>query len=164
MLDGIDASIRVPNATSINFGTQQQFAVTLWVKTSAATDSELVSKRGSGTAYPYNIRMLANGTVQFSRSDGTTVASVTSSAAVNDNAYHFVAAVREGTELKIYIDGTLSGTATDTTVNATINNELLRFGVGDSVLPLPLAGQLDDVRLYDATICDTQIGTVMAQP
>lgn len=163
-LDGVDDFVRVPHYDALTFGNSAEFALTLWVKTTATTDSELISKRAGGNAYPYNVRLLANGQVQFTRFDGLSLATITSSATVNDGAYHFIAAVKQENELKIYIDGTLSGTATDTTTANTINSETLRFGFGDSLTPLPFNGLLDDTRIYNAPLCDSDVIAIMNQP
>lgn len=164
VLDGTDTSIRVPSPTAINFGTQQQFAITLWISTTVEADSELITKRDTNAAFPYNVRMLIDGTVQFSRNDGSVTSAVVSTATVNDGAYHFIAAVRENSELKIYIDGTLSGTVVDGSVAATINTGSLRIGISEQAPLLPFAGLVDDVRVYNQSLCASDVTAIMAEP
>ena len=72
--------------------------------------------------------------------------------------------MKEGTEIKVYIDGMLSGTATDTVTASTSNTESLRFGIGDGASPLPLNGLIDEVRVYNVALCDTDVVAIMGQP
>lgn len=160
--DGVDDFVRVPHYDALTFGTSAEFALTFWIKTTATTDSELISKRGAG-AYPYNVRLLSNGAVQFSRSDGANVASVTSTVPVNNGTYHFIAVVKQGDELHIYVDADFDGMATDTTAGSTTNTETLRLGIGDATALLPFNGLLDDARIYDVTLCDTDVAAIMAE-
>ncbi len=159
--DGVDDFMRVPHYDELTFGTSAEFALTMWVKTTATTDSQLISKRASG-AYPYDLRLLSNGTVQFARSDGATVVSVTSTASINDGSYHFIAAVKRGAELHIYVDGNLSSTVADSTTAPTINTEVLRLAVGSGVTPFD--GSIDDARIYDVTLCDSDVVAIMNEP
>ncbi len=164
VLDGIDRFIRITGAETVNFGTQQQFAIAFWVKTTSVTAGDLITKRDATGAFPYNVRMLANGTIAFSRNDGATTSQVVSFDAINDGAYHFITAVRASSELLIYIDGDLSSVAPDTTSAATINSAALQFGAGVGAAPLPFAGLLDDVRIYNTALCDTDVVAIMAEP
>ena len=160
--DGVDDFVRVPHYADLNFGAAQDFAITLWVQTT--NSGSLVTKREPGVPYPYDVLVTPGGFIEFSRFDGINLALVTSSSVVNDGAYHFVSVVKDGGMLNIYIDGLLAGSAVDSTVASTTNSHNTRFGIGDSVTPLPFAGLLDDVRLYDVMMCATDVPQIMVEP
>ena len=79
---------------------------------------------------------------------GTLTSQVASTGSDNDGAYHFVTAVRENSELVIYIDGARDSAAPDTVSAATVNSAALQFGAGAGASPLLFDGLVDDVRFY----------------
>lgn len=102
--------------------------------------------------------------MEFSRFDGVNFPFVSSTSAVNDGAYHFIAAVKDGGTLSIYVDGVLEGSAPDTTVGLTTNAQNIRFGIGDSFTPQALTGLIDDVRMYDVQVCASDVPLIMSEP
>jgi hypothetical protein len=133
-LNGSSNYVNVPDDAALDFGDPAKpFTIVAWVKTSASTAGGIVAKaRETNTPnMDYRLQMLATGAVQFTRwnqAAGVTD-TVTTSAMVNDGAWHHVAFVNESaTSHKIYIDGVLAVTSTTTWTHDNTNAEPVRIG------------------------------------
>ncbi len=159
-LDGIDDYVEIADDNSIDFDTQQDFTVAVWVKPGVNSDSEefIVDKSGVSSAFPYSVRYVpATGAVSVSRSDGTNTVSIQSTALINDGNYHHITLVRSGGSsgtLNLYIDGTLDGSSADTTTTTTVNAEALRIGRNNAN---HFAGTIDDLRIYNQALSLSEI-------
>ena len=76
------------------------------------------------------------------------------------NWYHLTG-VYDGTQLKIYVNGVRDGSKAETRA-LTQRTSSVRIGVGGTVNE-PLKGIVDDVRIYNRALSDTEISCV-AQP
>lgn len=163
LLDGNGGYVGVKDAAALDFGTAQDFTLETWVKygTSTTTDASIVEKwtvSGNapfGPAYPYALRTGSTqaGAVVCSRADDTNTVSVTSTRTdLNDDTWHHIACVHDGTakSLTLYIDGVAAGGTTYSTLNATENNSSLFFG-WRGLGPNWFGGAIDEVRLWNAT-------------
>jgi sialidase-1 len=90
------------------------------------------------------LRVQTDGRLAFLWDDGVSERIVSSSSPVNDDAWHHVAAVRDGevSELRIYVDGALSGNASDTTTGAVANARPLTVGAFNGTADRNLVGQI----------------------
>lgn len=117
--------------------TTSDFSLAVWVKTSAAAASGLIAKRDrSGNNPGYALEMAADGTVTVTICDGSGAPIVaTSTSTVNDNAWHFIAAVadRDG-NASLSIDGGAAQGATSISAQALtlLNTRTFYIGAGDS--------------------------------
>ncbi len=89
---------------------------------------------------------------------------VRGSADVNDGQWHHVAGVYDGTELRLYIDGTLDASA-KTSGSININTYPVYIGGNAEQPGREWNGLIDDVRLYNYALSDTEIEALHgAQP
>jgi len=113
---------------NLDFAAGETFSIETAIKTTShnsggsSGSGAIVAKDGSPPSKPRASWWLRvqDGYAVFKISDGTNEPSVTSSVKVNDGAWHTIEAVRDvaADQLQIYIDGTLRGTATDTTAGS----------------------------------------------
>lgn len=96
------------------------------------TSSDYIVERDSApSAQRYVIFTNADGTISARVDDNTTVRTATTTAAYNDNQWHLVTMVFDGTDLDIYIDGAFADNATGTALNTLSNGTaVLRIGEG----------------------------------
>jgi len=97
-----------------------------------------------------------NGRARFLVSDNTRERVFSSTANINTGQWHHLAAVRDATdpaakELRLYIDGQLSGTLADTTTGTFANGNALWIGRFNSGSRL-LTGDIDLVRITPAAL------------
>ena len=94
-----------PSDGHLDFGSNQDFSIEVWVK-GEGTDSTLIEKKGAGTAVGYSL-YLGSGRVYFAVYDGSTEYYVRSGdTTINDGKYHHIVGVRDGSALRLYLDGT----------------------------------------------------------
>ncbi len=156
-LDGVTEHISVPDDNALDFSAGQDFAVALWMKAAAAqpdtgaVGNSIVDKGSSGAHYPYTLQMANDGRVVASRSDGTHLPQVTSAYAANDGLFHHIALVKSGETLTLYVDGEVSGSASDSTSGTTTNTSALYVGQRDDGTG-HFAGTVDELLVFQRAL------------
>jgi hypothetical protein len=90
------------------------------------------------------------GKVRFfcSYSGGSYVDYNVGSGTISDSAWHHVAVTRSGSSLRIFIDGTQTGTTNTTLGTASIDNAIADYRVGSTTDgALNFNGYIDDLRI-----------------
>ncbi|MGI5216112.1 LamG-like jellyroll fold domain-containing protein, partial [Plantactinospora sp. CA-290183] len=116
-LDGVDDHVQVPFAESLAVDAAD-FTVMAWVKYSATTGNRPIFwAYGVGEDRSQMWLRAEPGTnrIQGRVQSGANGGSVMSSKAYNDGTWHHVALQRQGTTLRLFVDGNLDGTATGPT-------------------------------------------------
>lgn len=161
LLDGVDDHLRMAPAASLT-GTGP-FTLTAWVKTTDADGGMILQQRDAGTTGyegQYRLSMTPQGTVGFAVYNGGYQFDFASTATIDDGRWHHVAAVRDGTEGILFIDGTPVARAS---------------GPVKALAPLVVAagcdfrdkitflnGTLDDVRIYRRALTAADLAAIMA--
>lgn len=161
-LDGADDHVQVPFAESlaVNGG---DFTVMAWIKYTATSGNHPifwaynVGDQYSQTwlrAEPGSNRI--HGRIQSGDNGG----SVMSSTAYNDGAWHHVAFQRQGTTLRLFVDGRPDGVATAPTGTVSPARPFtMNFGRRlDGAQHF--AGSLDEARLYKKALSSTEISRI----
>lgn len=158
-LDGVSDYLSIPDSDRLEFGPNDDFTVALWVKadhtqpSSNTPDNAILAKWSGQGGYPYTIRyMNQTGKIRVARYDGSNFTKIDSSASINDEAYHHIAFVKNGSTLKLYIDGVENGQTTDKTSGSTSNNSDLYLGMRGGPTSIPFRGWMDDLRIYSYAI------------
>ena len=92
---------------------------------------------------------------------GNPDATATSKQSLADGDWHLVTATRfinqeaGKSELKVYVDGTLSAIAISDNISAMDKND--SFGVGRQYQTRGIVGEIDDVRVYDVALDAIQV-------
>jgi hypothetical protein len=158
-LDGVNDYAQIADNDAIDFTKDQNFTVEARVRTTGSTDNDAILEKWSQSGgYPFVIRYKANGTVLAARYDGLKNPTITSTSTINDGEFHHLAFVKEGSNLKLYIDGKLEGTTTDTTTGTTTNSSPLYLGSRGGNLEF-FKGDLDDVRIWNVARSEAEIKT-----
>jgi hypothetical protein len=158
------------NPDALNFGTSD-WTVTSWVNTTISGTDE--TERGTifgnggdwggGVRYTSCISETQDGMVTLTCDDDSTKVQATATTAVNDGEWHFVVAMREGTEISVHIDGQregensvpasydLSGTSQHNAYLGAITDHR------DASLKKTYAGLIDEVRVYSRALSQGHI-------
>lgn len=134
---GDDASIRLVNEVTYS----------CWVKTEGTAD---LMDRWEGGKEATMLRIEGAGTVGFYINTAGGTKSVTSAGVVDDNVWHHVVGVYDGTTLKVYVDGDLDCTPTNYDGTIVVSDSDLRLGYGWSAAYLD--GSMDEVRVYSRAL------------
>jgi hypothetical protein len=167
--DGADDFVQVPggDGSIFDFATRN-FSVSAWVKTSAG--GVVINKGGlsANQRDMWALRVDAAGKAVFEYENGaSTNPTAVSSANVNNNVWHHIVGVRDGTRnAKIYVDGVLVGsqslaagnTAVDTSSNIKIGGALFTSGSFSGFTNLN--GLIDDLRVYSRALTAQEVTTL----
>jgi len=162
----------IAHSSNYNFDTNDNFTISYWLKVpstqnnTGSTSNSIFEKwpvsGGVGNPYPFRCRLYNQnaggnaGKIFCDRYDGTNMPGVTTSGTVNDNQWHHIAFVKNGSSLLLYVDGQLSNSGTDNTSATTTNTSALYVGAkGGSALYF--TGTLDDIRMDNIARTETDV-------
>ncbi|MCK5044445.1 LamG domain-containing protein [Candidatus Parcubacteria bacterium] len=144
-LDGINDYVDCGSNDSLNFGTND-FTIALWAKTKEDSFRSLAGKTDSTANSGYSID--SYGEIRFILDDNNSYMAETTET-IDDNNWHHIVALREGDNLKIYIDGLLSATDSgNDNINVTSDYPFI-IGARNSGADAFFDGSVDDVRIYN---------------
>ena len=157
--DGINDYVNVSDNS--NLEGFAELTVSVWVKKAADNDPNedtIVSKWGPD--YTYALRYdSANDELDWLVGNGAAYDSSINSVSIEDNQWHHIAAVYDGTNGYVYLDGAQLADTASMGLGIGSNNNPLRIGVS----PYPaeandcFAGSIDDVRIYAKALSSGQI-------
>ena len=142
------------NAAGLN--KTNNFTIELWIKRSVnATSQPVLGKPLTTTTKSenYAIWLDTANKVRFEVGNGTTSKTVTTATAVDTNWHHVAATFASGA-LKIYLDGSLSASATATFTTAGTNTGTFDIGHFNTSY---FGGSLDEIAIYGTALSATQI-------
>ena len=169
--DGSDDYVYVTNDSVHNMGSGD-FTLSAWFKTSTTSTGNIVGKGSTyttGKRYQININDTgdcASGKIKVEIDDDSTKEFVCStSSSLNNNSWHHVVMVRDGNDLRLFIDGA---------EDANSPNDITGYGNIDSSRDFYIgaiyqeglgiadhySGLVDDVRLYNYALSATQVRKV----
>ncbi len=159
--DGIDDTIDLINSSDLNFDTM---TVEFWMKaaTTQSDDHYLVIDKQHGWVTPYSgwlmQGMTSPGVLSWAicyYNGSNLCAGVQTSSSLLDNAWHYISGTYDGTTLRMYVDGTLIGTAPLNTSAVSWKNDrnvlIARSWHGGGSPNRYFRGLLDEVRISDTT-------------
>lgn len=132
--------VTIPHQASLNFTNTEEYSLDLWVRTGPHSNvspavvekwNELTPTWGS-VPYPYVVRLNpADGTIHGASWDGTNFAGAFSQSRVDDNQWHHVTVVfrHPVKRIDLYVDGTLQGSTTYTTLGPLSNTIPVSLGL-----------------------------------
>jgi hypothetical protein len=157
--DGTNDHVDCGNSSTLNIET---CTVAAWIKTTSTAIGCILTKMDTSLKRPYEL-IINNppypNKVELNTYDGTNYPRCPSTTSVNNDKWHFIVGVRNRTAntLKIYVDGSLERTVTDTTsVGGTLNT--VNFWVGGRTVNSEyFAGIIDEVSVFNRALSATEI-------
>ncbi len=165
--DGIDDYVKVPHSGGINFGKDQDFTVSLWLKyggqdKTVVVDNDVLSKWKGG--YPFTVRIFNRthenqGAWYAARWDGDCQNGGNADGPrIDDQQFHHIVFVKKGTLLYGYTDGVETSHGSDNTICETKNEAPLYIGTRT---PDPNSnfykGAVDELRIYNRALTVEEI-------
>ena len=158
------------NPPSLDFGTGD-WTVTAWFKTAVTGNADankgtIYGKGGDSTGgkrYALTMSETTSGVVTLVTDDDVTKIVTDSKSVTNDDQWHFVAGQRQGTALRIFIDGRLEATSTaaaDYNLSGTSQHNAYIGAItnhADGSLYKLFNGLIDDVRVYNKALSEEEI-------
>jgi hypothetical protein len=167
--DGVNDYLEIPDDVA-DFAFNQNFTVTTWVKIPSANqpntlnvDNDILEKWSLVDGYPFVIRYFNHTAsagnrfkINVGRWDGTNNPNIFSTINLNDDAWHHIAFVKNGSALTLYIDGVQNNTTTDNTTGITTNSSGLNVGRRGNNTNY-FKGDIDEVRIWNIAKTATEI-------
>jgi len=136
------------------------FTISAWIKIDNRNAS-IISKRDAAYTEGYDFKILGNQSVELSWRNGS-LQTVTGATQIPANEWHHVAAIYDGTEVKLYIDGVEDASETRTPPVATTESFYIA-AAGKNTPVNHFRGNIDEVRVWDAVLSEQQMRFVMNQ-
>lgn len=151
-LDGANDYVAIPNEGL--YDVTGPMTVAAWIKVDAFDQQfQAIIAKGDGSW-----RLSREGTSDLLHFACTGLSSphLTSNRGVNDGAWHHVAGVYTGSQIRLYIDGKLDSSL-NSSGTITANNEPVQIGQNSQQANRNWEGGLFDVRLYDIALSGAEI-------
>jgi len=161
-----DDYVDLGNPSQLDFGTGS-WSVSAWIKMPATTDNRNIFSNGGdntgGIRYMLNVSESEDHKACLTVDDDATKVQSTSSVTVDDDQWHHIIGIRDGSSLLLYVDGALDGTNTlsagyDLSGTSQANAYI---GTGwrydTSALNKFFIGVIDDVRIYGRVLTEEEI-------
>jgi len=157
VFDGVDDYISIPDDASLDL--DDSFTISAWINPDDyGSFNQIVDKRVGGVSDPvnYHLRMVqTSGQLVFSVGDGVNTPILTSTEVIPVTTWTHVMAVRDKANalLKIYINGRLAGSMTDTTVGGSIvNTSNVFIGARSPDIANDFDGKIDEVMIFSKVL------------
>jgi RHS repeat-associated protein len=154
LFNGTTAYVEMPNSNSLNIS--GAITVEAWVKTSGTSYAQqdiLIRHNwgvsGSGGGYELSMTPLNKARVDFYQTP-TTYTTLTGNTVLSLGVWHHIAGVYDGTQIRIYVDGVLDGSVTNSGPAA--GNSGVRIGRNEQVGNYFFNGLIDEVRVSNAAL------------
>ena len=107
--DGVDDYVDIGSPASLNLST---ISISAWIKTT--NNGNIVGSDDQSLGRRFIFQILISGELRFYYWNTSSVAkNIVSTTTLNDGNWHHVMAINNGTDLKLYIDGTLDNSSLD---------------------------------------------------
>jgi len=152
-----DDYVEVPNDASLNFGSGN-FTISIWVKYSSSDLMKFVMKGAEGGGGKRYALVTYDGKISVAIDDDTVAKNVLSTETYNDSKWHYVVGVRDGNNLRLYIDN-VEETPTDITGYGDIDDATrpLVFGRRSDTSEGFYTGLLDEIIIWNRTLTSDEI-------
>ena len=145
--DGSGDYLNIPLTPEYNFG-NGDFTVELWINSPGISSQGILAfPHNSGNYAPILLFGATSTRIDFYSSSAGTSWNVASGAVVGTitvNTWHHVAISKQGSSIRLFFDGTLTGT---TTFSGTFTGTYDRVWIGDTSANSNFNGYIDDLRI-----------------
>ena len=160
-LDGTDDYASTADAASLDLGSTG--TVMAWVRLDTVGAAQVVVSKGGTSAASQNYALMIQSTnrPRCELGDGSSINAVNPTTTLSASTWYHLACVWDGSTLKLYLGGT--ATSSSQTITPAANSAALAVGKygGNSRY---LDGRIDDVRIYNTALSQTEVQAAMAAP
>jgi hypothetical protein len=139
------------------------FTISAWIKRDAADSGtkSIVSKRDVSFSTGYDFRILNNNVLNITWKNPSS-RTLTSATSIPDDEWHHVAAIYDGSTVKLYIDGVEDASA-NLTAPLYTNDSFFIAAAGKNSPSQYFRGNIDEVRVWDTELTPAQLKFMMNQ-
>ncbi len=158
-LDGDQDYGTVGDRPSLSFeGPEDQMTVEAWIRHDGSSDADAMILDKTEGNKGYELRLVGSGEEVPVRFDwGNFGGSITSNTNIAANTWTHVAAVNDGNELHLYVNGTHDNTNSDGGTGVSDGATPLQFGTTEAANEQFFSGRIDEVRIWDVARTETEV-------
>jgi hypothetical protein len=158
-LNGINQYANVP--ASLGLAITGQVTAVAWINRSVMGAQHSIAEKYDPSNGGYALRVAGNNDkVQFFCQDNSYVGSVVSgTTSIVSNTWYHVAGLWNGSNLLVYVSGSLDGSA-NSTRNPKLGAAALRIGARGDDAATPFAGLIDEVQIYNRALSASEIQAI----
>lgn len=142
---------------------RDNWTVSAWIKISVTPDGigdDIVgyaNSGGSGDIWRLFVKTDGKAEFRYSSDDQITVRSASSTSQVNNGQWRYVVGVRDGTTVRIYVDGVQESTGTGDTNEIKNGTATVDMGKNPGSALTFFTGSIDEVRIYNRALTAAEI-------
>lgn len=157
-LSGGNQYVNLGNPPAFNFGAGP-FTLEAWVKLAADGTQDEIFDKGCCGATDVVVHTLTTGVLRFCFRVGGAGPCIDGTRNIKDDAWHHVAAVRDGGTMRTYVDGSIEAFSAAAPTGSFSNGSNLLVGERASAVGsgTALNGQVDEVAIYDKALTAADI-------
>jgi len=158
--DGIDGYFDLGTISALNGGITA-FSTSMWINYSGSLAADMLLSGGTSISDDFYIQL--KGSTKLRYASGAQFDDITISSISAGTWYH-IATVHNGTNIDVYLDGTLQGNATTQTPTNSIGTNLV---LADYLLTgsgFNYAGNIDEVSIWDSALSSDAITEIASGP
>ena len=162
--NGAGGYMNVPGAPGLDL--TGPLTLDAWIKLNVLGQNQYIlirdSETGSGALTNYQLHIVPNNSVEFDLGDGTNLYTVTSNTQLTVGTWYHVAAVYDGTNEIIYINGvldTLSSIGSKTLITTPTKPLIIGATAGGG---FPFDGLIDEVNIFDRGLQPSEVLAIAA--
>ncbi len=160
--DGTDDYVSIGNTTSTNFSGTAPFSIAAWIKPATVSGEDTIFSKFNGGVSGEYLLELSDGKLYFHRE--VSPYAVTGSTTLSTGTWYHVAAVYDGTNIQVFLNGRAdSSTQASGSISSTSNSVLIGSYLSSSSPAYFFSGQIDDLRVYNYGLTTTQLKALMNQ-
>jgi len=171
IFDGIDDSVDTSGSpiSSLNFNAND-FTIEAWTKTSSTGTTRTIYGNGYNLDPVVLLRIEADNRARFLIRDnaGTPDDVLGTTTTLNDGSWHHIAAVRQGTTAKLFVDGVLENSVSNSTfgsINSVCDFAFIGGFNSGGVCAVPanedfFNGSIDEVSVYNRALSQPEIQAI----
>jgi len=155
--DGDGDYILVPNNPTLNFGSNIEFAISAWVKTSGTDTQQILLSKRAGAGW----MIWLDSNPRFRIDEGANIVDTPFTFPFG-SSWHNIIAMRNATHHSVWVDGIIRGITADSTladltdlINLTIGNEI-------GYAPSAITGSIDELAIWNRSLSSQEIQQLYA--
>jgi hypothetical protein len=154
--DGVDDYVSLGNATALGF-TSQNFTIEAWILPSNITSERRILSRYSWNTDGYKLQIASSGKLQFyTFQSGANQLSSTASGVLTAGNWSYVAVVRQGASVKIFVNGVDKTATAGSHIDPAYSASRQTF-IGTDNLPTAFDGVISEVRAWNYARSESEI-------
>lgn len=161
LFDGTNDYVSVSNNSALQLSSQGTLSAWINLASSPNAWAVVVAKRtaGSASGYEYELDLSSSGTsLRGLISNGSSNGIVSGSTVLSSGTWYHAVFVWDGSNLKLYLNGKLEAT-TSQTFNAQTSTNPLEIGRANDPSPIYFKGTIDEPKIYNYALTSDEVKT-----